>query len=94
MLVTVENATVKDARSDHGQIPIDDGTGEAELEDDINDVGEHFTSMFGTDIVGEILLHVTGVVDYEPCNYGHWCVYLLSYVYMCPELGCHTCVCL
>ena len=73
MLVRVENATIMSDDADHGQIPINDGSGEAELEDEIMDIGAHFTTIFGDNIKGEVLLHAIGCVDYcaAPCAPGH-----------------------
>ena len=69
LLVTVGNVMVHGAPNQYGEIPIDDGSGQTQLEDGILDTDAHLMAVLGVSnaagLQGTILPAVTGIVHYS-----------------------------
>ena len=69
VLVVLTNVELKGEPDEHGQIVIDDGSGETQLEDEIFDTDGYLKSQLGGQLRGKRLARLTGVVRYAFGSY-------------------------
>ena len=69
ILVTVVDVTLTSEANSYGEVSMDDGSGETQLEDSILDSDSYLEDLLGSTLTGQTLSSVTGVVR---CAYVPW----------------------